>query len=292
MKKLFLLLLIFFTIDSFANGIGNVSSAPCDNDTLNKYTGTANVEINWEPNTIGLNWYDGDTKLTVDNSAQSCVYDGTITVPPAPTKLGYTFNGWKVIPVPGGCKRIEYIESTGRQYIDTGLTTAPGTLEIKVISDVNFPNINNSPETSNGSRCFYISSPNAGLQVYLNGGHIYNQVNLISIQANTDYIIETVTTAKTRDLTINGVYRHDSFSRSITDNAPIYTFGSPNYAGEVDGGIKVKMRNQKFYVNSNLVRDFIPVLDKNNVPCLWDKITGQFFYNAGTGSFVAGPVVQ
>ena len=93
MKKILILLLIFFTTDSYSTGIGNVSSAPCDNDTLSKYNGTADVEINWEPNTIGLKWFNGEEQVS---GQTSCVYDGTITVPPAPTKPGYTFNGWKI----------------------------------------------------------------------------------------------------------------------------------------------------------------------------------------------------
>ena len=93
MKKLFVLFLCLFATDSHSSGIGNVSSAPCDNATLDKYTGTANVEINWEPNTIGLKWFNGEEQVSGQNS---CVYDGTITVPPQPTKPGYTFNGWKI----------------------------------------------------------------------------------------------------------------------------------------------------------------------------------------------------
>ena len=93
MKKLFILFLCLCVGDSFATGIGNVSSAPCDNDTLSKYTGTANIEINWEPNVIGLRWSNGNEQI---NGQTSCTYDGTITVPPQPTKLGYTFKGWKV----------------------------------------------------------------------------------------------------------------------------------------------------------------------------------------------------
>ena len=98
MKKILILSLIFFTTNSFASGInGDTSTAPCDNETLSKYTGTANVEINWEPNVIGLKWFDGDTELNVATASQSCTYDGMITVPPAPPqKLGYTFNGWKI----------------------------------------------------------------------------------------------------------------------------------------------------------------------------------------------------
>ena len=98
MKKLLILFLLLFTTDSFASGIsGNVTSAPCDSATLSKYTGTANVEINWEPNVINLKWYNDDTEINVASASQTCTYDGMITVPPAPPqKLGYTFNGWKI----------------------------------------------------------------------------------------------------------------------------------------------------------------------------------------------------
>ena len=33
-------------------------------------------------------------------------------------------------------------------------------------------------------------------------------------------------------------------------------------------------------------RDFIPVLDLNDVPCMYDKVTRKLFYNAGVGEFL------
>lgn len=37
------------------------------------------------------------------------------------------------------------------------------------------------------------------------------------------------------------------------------------------------------------LRDYIPVIDWNDVACLYDQITGQFAYNQGTVAFVASP---
>ena len=34
--------------------------------------------------------------------------------------------------------------------------------------------------------------------------------------------------------------------------------------------------------------DLIPVLDKEDVPCMYDKVSGQYFYNMGSGSFSYG----
>ena len=101
MKRfLIILLLIIFTTDSFASGIAsNTATAPCTNTTLETYSGNTNLAADWQPNTIDLRWYDNNTLLTVQSAANTCVYDGTLTIPStAPTRTGYTFAGWQVRP--------------------------------------------------------------------------------------------------------------------------------------------------------------------------------------------------
>lgn len=44
----------------------------------------------------------------------------------------------------------------------------------------------------------------------------------------------------------------------------------------------------KIYENNILIYDLIPVLDKNGIPCLYDKIEKQLYYNTGTGQFLYG----
>ena len=46
-----------------------------------------------------------------------------------------------------------------------------------------------------------------------------------------------------------------------------------------------------FYVKKNetFIRNMIPVKDYNGVLCMFDKVSNEFFYNSGTGDFVAGP---
>ena len=51
----------------------------------------------WGANTINLEWYSDNTLLDVQQSADTCLYDGAITLPSTnPTKTGYTFGGWQV----------------------------------------------------------------------------------------------------------------------------------------------------------------------------------------------------
>ena len=39
----------------------------------------------------------------------------------------------------------------------------------------------------------------------------------------------------------------------------------------------------KIYDGDNLVRDLIPVLDKYNVACFFDKLNNKFYYKKGNG---------
>ena len=76
----------------------SASTANCRNNPLQTYSGTSNLQADWQANTIQLHWYNGDTEIqNVPSESQSCVYDGTLT-PPAtiPTRTGYTFKGWRV----------------------------------------------------------------------------------------------------------------------------------------------------------------------------------------------------
>ena len=79
------------------NHIEPGSANDCVESTLGTATGPANLEADWTANTINLEWYNEDTKLTVPTTSNTCRYDGQITLPSTnPTKTGYTFRGWQV----------------------------------------------------------------------------------------------------------------------------------------------------------------------------------------------------
>lgn len=50
----------------------------------------------------------------------------------------------------------------------------------------------------------------------------------------------------------------------------------------------LRIYNAQIKQNGELVRDFIPVIDKEGVACMYDKVNGEFYYNKGTGEFIAG----
>lgn len=51
---------------------------------------------------------------------------------------------------------------------------------------------------------------------------------------------------------------------------------------------KVRIYYLKLYDEGELARDFIPILDGDNKPCLYDKVEKKYYYNQGTGEFLYG----
>ena len=297
MKKLFILFLLFFTTDSFATGIGVIdNTAPCTNTTLDKYTGTANAEIDWQPNTINVTWFDGDTQLDVPSNAQSCVYDGTLTVPPAPSaRPGYTFNGWKVRGLPAGYTKLEYLQFNGAQWIDTGITpnqdsrvriTAMPTSDVECTGAIG-GSYNGTGWTDKTFGIYFSCMSSAMFFNYNSDTAIMRNNAFVQIQKDNKYFFE---------INKNKFYVNEN----KVGSAPAATFTS--YESFKIGFIHAPFNSSRYLIgriydfamwdNGHLVRSMIPAKNSSNVLGMFDTVTQTFFTNAGTGTFTAGPVVQ
>ena len=296
MKKLLILLLCIFTTNSFASGIAsNSASAPCTNNTLETYSGNSNLSADWQPNTINLTWYNEQEKLTVQQSAQSCVYDGTLNVPSTPpTRTGYTFAGWKV-RLPGTYTELEYIESTGTQWINTNFFPDNNT---RIRTKGQFDSIENNEALYFGSAmsanngfegmiwdhkfAFCYGASWAGCyrsDISLNDiVEVDWNKNILNFKINNGNIIKRVFQSQT--FTLPYQMRLFSLSRGFEDNVSY-------------GSTKMKIYYFQLYDNGTLVRDFIPARrNSDGVVGMYDIVNQTFYTNPGGTNFVAGPVVQ
>ena len=90
--------------NSYSGTTPNYSSSLVNNSwtvsaNVSNYKVNANMTCAaiWTPNTISLTFTAPEaTSNWSGNSVGSCNYDGDITLPPAPQRTGYTFNGWTV----------------------------------------------------------------------------------------------------------------------------------------------------------------------------------------------------
>lgn len=190
-----------------------------------------------------------------------------------------------------GYTRLEYIESTGTQYINTNVIPTDNTeIEMKysvteimnvgphILSATNwfFP----FPRAYNGSNVFYCNR--------CGSSESYNTINLVG-KPNTIYTVKAFPSNK---VIIDNVEYGNVVAGMNSNTTPLYMF---TYGGDVGNSLytgKVRVYYCKIWESGELVRDFIPVLDENNVPCMYDKVTETYFYNQGTGSFVAGDVIE
>lgn len=104
---------------------------------------------------------------------------------------------------------------------------------------------------------------------------------------STDNVIKY---ASQSGFTANGTFTSKTLllgNNSIA-NTPLYIFGRYNFQnGTIDTNAAAKLKS--FYVKNNgeLVLDMIPVR-VGQVGYMYDKVSGQLFANAGSGSFILG----
>lgn len=180
---------------------------------------------------------------------------------------------------------LDYIESTGTQFIDTEFIPDSNT---RVVMDFDLTTVTSegwaalfATRTDNSKNAFGIYSNSAFTSVYDTFGTLYLQPK-VSLKGR--HVID-----KNKNVT-------------MLDDAVINTFGTSTFVGDAslrllwessatpqyDYPFIGKLYSCKIYDNDTLIRDYIPVLDSNNTPCLYDKVHGVFYYNQGTGDFVAG----
>ena len=234
-----------------------------------------------------INWYVGNTIL----ETTTCDSGESITPPTAPYKYGYHFVRWD------GYTLIEYLESTGTQYIDTGYVYQNEAHKVAITLSTVERGFGSSPYWTYGS--FTTSENRSGTLALQLGGKLGVGVGNIAA-GSTTYILNnpvnrTTITLETYSNNLAKISNGNEFIVVAYKNSSITGLTEYIFDGHNDGSNKFyssyKLYSFQLYDNDVLVRDFIPVLDKNGVPCMYDKVEGKFYYNAGTGQFIAGPVI-
>lgn len=191
--------------------------------------------------------------------------------------------------LPSGYKRLEYIQSSGTQYIDTGFKPNNNT---KVVIDFELTENTGKHQIIFGAR----SSSSSGQYVLGFTGHRSPAVWRSDFGSNQVTFSSNLTWSGNHNATKNGnICTLDA--ESVTNTAS--TFESTvnllicagNTGGSVDNYTKAKVYSCKIYDNGTLARDFIPCKNASGVVGLWDDVNSVFYQNAGSGTFTAGPEI-
>lgn len=184
--------------------------------------------------------------------------------------------------LPSGYKLLEYIQSTGSQYVDT---------EFKPNQDTRVVLSGYNDSTASG---------------WVYGAWASASSNQFAGSCNKTYAVRYGTTsfALSENIPVGPVeFDHNKNAyfvngtsgtltqQTFTSAYSIYLFAI-NAAGTVSSGkFTGKIYSCRIYDNGTLVRDFVPCIDPDDEIGLYDQVGATFYGNAGTGAFIAGPVV-
>ena len=190
--------------------------------------------------------------------------------------------------------KLEYIISSGTQYIDTEYV--------------------HKATTRIETECCLISNTNSNYQVvfgarytdYKKNAFVFfnrfygNNIPCFNRSGNEkrgsglvyDEFIKIVAEGQTvswykDDVLVGSVTSTGTVDAGVTPMM-IFNVNTASSSGGVTPDISysyIKMKSFKIYEGNILVRDYIPYQDENGIYCLYDKVGENCYYNKGTGSF-------
>ena len=166
--------------------------------------------------------------------------------------------------------RLEYIETSDTQWINSDIKS-PLKVEARL----------QGVRSSGSSRIVLSLSGSSSAGGWFGFTTIWTLGSTSTFDNAYDEIVDVTCSfdGSQAEATIDGVTVSRKGSRSgllyIGSSASSY----PSYC---------RIYKARVYEGDVLVRDFIPVLDKDNVACMYDNVSGEYFYNQGTGEFIAG----
>lgn len=176
---------------------------------------------------------------------------------------------------------LEYLESTGTQYIDTGISPTSNT-EAEITWQLT--GINHAFDGIFGVRKNAIVSGDGiyWFGPYSNTSFYYRFGNNQDINISLDYNKHT-TLIKTSGIYHDNTKVSNGILAEMTEMSSIYIFalhfGKPLIS-------KSKIYSCQIYDSGVLVRDFRPCLNPTTLqPAMYDVVNNQYYYNQGTGEF-------
>lgn len=179
---------------------------------------------------------------------------------------------------------IEYLESTGTQYIDTGIAPSSAISETAVFEAV-VPHAtpaaflygtgNDGGRQSCGMCC------NKGVVTYWNGTAFV--LSKMPYSATQKYEIHR----DANGFSVNGKEIPAKMSEHATSDLSMYLFARHHTKGVTDNFSSVRLYSYRVKSGGKLILDLIPVR-VGRIGHLYDKISKKLYSNKGDGSFVLG----
>lgn len=190
---------------------------------------------------------------------------------------------------------VSYLQSSGTQYIDTGITA---TQDIDVsISAVYIGNYTifgvRTGEWTSSTNVLYITATagTRGCGVMKSKSAVSGE-SYVYTSSTTDLLLETKSVKTgTNNQFLNVINGGESCvltknQGDFESNGTMIAFGTRRGGTATPSSARIKRIT--IYDGIEPIADYIPCIDGNNVACMWDSVAQECVYNDGTGDFTAG----
>lgn len=189
--------------------------------------------------------------------------------------------------LPSGYTQLNYLKSTGAQYINTGYIYGSNS---DFSTEMYFNN-------AYGQLCGAVDD-NAKIALAKDGGRLYFARCNGNLGAPGKDSNNYLCKLSTHGAILTAIYAKDgseitnTFDNSAYDfggtTIPFYLFGRNNNGSATLTGGTLNIYFFSFFENGSMVMNLVPCLDSNGTPCMFDTVKRKTFYNAGTGDFLWG----
>lgn len=196
--------------------------------------------------------------------------------------------------VPDGYQEVEYLQSSGTQFINTGFVF-PSDLSRRI--EIKFMLLGNRTHSVGGTYNDAIGGASMfGFPGYVDGNGLYEILSsgaYVLSNASVGSAMTVVFNNASHYVTENGTAVLSLISGAYNCSLPFYLFGV-NFNGSLLFGGSTRIYSFKYYNSSTnaLLADYVPCYRKSdNVAGFWDVVSETFKTNSGSGSFTVGPTV-
>ena len=194
-------------------------------------------------------------------------------------------------------QEVEYIESTGTQYIDTGfITTSNSKYEfdftITSITDVTGANVVCGGGGPNDI-AFSIVGHNPYSMWFIQRGNPFISLVRPTWEVGLRCKVTSIIDGYYSSIEVNG-YKATGYDGgfNLSTRGQILFATCRASTQEITHFTSMKLYSCRFYDNGSIARDFMPCYNKHTGAIgLYDKVNDVFYPNKGTGTFLKGPDV-
>lgn len=193
--------------------------------------------------------------------------------------------------LPSSYTAVDYLQSSGEQWIEMGVAPNQNTkavLKIKIneFTDKGASLIGSRTDVNSDDQFTTYLDGYDGTRFLFRMDGQTKAVVFDAVKINTFYTITLSASEMKLELEDGTTVFSKTFSVSdFNSTVTMALFRSKGVSGAYFQG---KIYSCKHYSGDELIQDFVPCLNADGVPCMFDLVSRKSFYNKGNGSFTWG----